>query len=99
MAPNTATHRTIASADAIAAKRIPTSNPKDATPWAACTEFPNPTSVANFEVGATAAVELSKTPRDHRVRRIVGRRGADISDDRHRRLATQPPRRPAEFRR
>src|SRR5580692_2670867 len=74
----------------------PTSNPKDATPWAAWTEFPDPTSVANSR-GATAAVELSKTPRDHRVRRIVGRRGADISDDRHRRLATQPPRRPAEF--
>src|SRR5260221_10489821 len=41
----------------------PTSNPKGATPWAAWTEFPNPTSVANSRWGQQPPLNYQK-PRE-----------------------------------
>jgi hypothetical protein len=58
MAPNIATQSTIASADAIVARRMPDLQPQDATTrWVAWTEFLNPTLVANSRpVRNTASV-------------------------------------------
>jgi hypothetical protein len=82
----------------------PTSNPKDATPWAAWTEFPNPTSVANSRWGQQPLLNYQK----HRETTAYGVSSGDAGGRYIRRptspaavpsprAATQPPRRPAEF--
>src|SRR5215831_20275477 len=71
MAPNTATDSTIASADAIAARRMPDLH------LGGMDRVFNPTSVANSWRGQQSPLALP-THRETTVRRIVGRRGTDI---------------------
>src|SRR5262249_59367741 len=71
MAPNTATDSTIASADAIAARRMPDLH------LGGMDRVFNPTSVANSWRGEQSPLALPTHP-ETTLRRIVGRRGARI---------------------